>query len=277
MTWAPLPPEAVWYQGRGFEDRDFDRERIPWHSFSFSHAHDFSDPDVQHRIIMPARNVAAFGETKLTANTIALRNGRVENQVPFHNTIEKTAGRPIQRLTITSADLPEHHGVAGNELRVFRPEIASKKAPVVAVVSPELANRHALEMQTLEKVQTDRQRALNEQHAQELKNPPPGVTKEKLVEQHKAELNAHQEQMNRERQLLQSQQAREAQIAAAPRVPPQRHINVPVPQVIQHQSNESRPSKSERQINAPVSQARSNEAPAKGKENNKESHDSQGR
>jgi hypothetical protein len=267
IGWAPLPPEAVWHQGRGFEDRDFNREHIPWNSFSFSHAHDFSDPDVRHRLIMPARNAAVFGETRLSANTIALRNGRIENQVPFHNTIEKTAGRPIERLKIASTESPEHNGVAGNELRVFRPEVAAKKEPVASAVSPQSENKRALETQ---KAQTDHKRTVNEPLGQPSKNPPPDATKAQLAEQPKAKPNATQETATRERQPLQSQQSREVQ---APKTLPQRSSTVPVSQVSQSKSNENRSPKSERQINAPVSQAKSKAVSSKDEKDKKESRD----
>ena len=216
---------------------------------------------------MPARNAAAFGETRLSANTIVLRNGRVENQVPFHNTIEKTAGRPIERLKIASTESPEHNDVAGNELRVFRPEVASKKVPAASAASPQSENKRALETQ---KAQTDHKRTVNEPLDQRSKNFPPDATSAPLAEQPKVEPNAHQETATRERQPLQSQQSREVQV---PKALPQRSSQVPAPQVSQSKSNENRSPKNERQINTPVSQAKSKAVPSKDGKDKKESRD----
>jgi hypothetical protein len=232
IGWAPLPPKAIWRSGKGLAFKDSDADHISWHAYTFCDVRDFTNVDLARHFITHARNVTLLKQTKIIANTITIVNNRVINRVPFQDKIVKAAGHPIPNLTVARAESPENHGISGNELRVFRPELNANVASTVTVAakpkSAELAKLHESDLNALQKMQKNRQSALEEEHAQQMKNPPSGMTKEQLAQQHKIETNALQEQSGRERQLLQSQHEREARIATSTKVPTQRHFNVSV-------------------------------------------------
>ena len=185
IGWAPLPPKAIWRRDGGLEFSDADAQRVSWHAYNFCYTRDFTAGDLPNHFIEHARNVTIIRDAGVISNTIRMVNDKLVNQVPFQDVIVRALGRPVPRFKIADIESLREHGAAA----------PAKAEPV------ELTRLHQSEVVALQTMHNDRRRVLEEEHAREIKNPPPGVPKERLVEQHKAESNALQEQMERERQL----------------------------------------------------------------------------
>jgi hypothetical protein len=188
-----------------------DAQRVSWHAYNFCYAHDFTADDLANHFIQHARNVTIIKEAGIVPNSIRMINNRVVNNVPFQDVIVRALGHPVLRLKATDVEALEHRNV----------NAAVKSEPA------ELVQLHQSEMSALQNMHISRQRALEDEHVREINNPPPGKTKEQLLQQHKTENDAMLEQMERERQLLQSQHAREMRVATTSKVSSQRHISVP--------------------------------------------------
>ena len=88
-------------------------------------------------------------------------------------------------------------------------------------VPPEVTARHQTDMKALEQLQNERRNALVQQHAQELKSVPEGPAKQQVIEQHKAETSASQQQASIENKVVQNWHQREIKTLSAPQaVPP---------------------------------------------------------
>ena len=87
-------------------------------------------------------------------------------------------------------------------------------------VPPEVTARHQADLQALAQLHNERSNTLVQQQAQELNSVPEGPAKQQVIEQHKAETNAFQQQTQRERQVMQNWQQREVKTFSAPQAKP---------------------------------------------------------
>ncbi|MBF0484085.1 MAG: hypothetical protein HQL25_05205 [Candidatus Omnitrophica bacterium] len=242
IGWAPLPPEAIWREHMGLEFSDDDEDDfIPWHAFSFCHVNEFVERNIKHHLANRALTITIMKESSHVSHSVKFRNERVVNELPFEKQIVKVVGHPITPRKLVSVNTPEQHGIFGNEVRMFRPEfkVKSQEGKVsntpravplpLSEKQPEirnLINQHQIEMQNLEKMHSERQKVLKEEHARELQNPPPGISREQLIEKHQTELKANQEQIQREQQLLQNWHNREERTYTVPNAPPHRAFTI---------------------------------------------------
>ncbi|MDD5772938.1 MAG: hypothetical protein PHX78_05670 [bacterium] len=231
IGWAPLPPRAFWREGIGLEFSDHDADDLPRHSFIFVRKKDFTDADIAHKIIEPARNITIFKQTNIVRNSIKIINNRAVNHFPLEEDITKSVGHPVNHYKISEENSLINYGVKGNELHIFKPEnkkesVRSEQPLNLQNEPPELKNRHESEMRALEEIQQNRERQLKEDHERELQNPARNINNEELKNQHNREFNAFQEDKSRERNLLQNWHEREIKSYTAPNAPVQRPFNI---------------------------------------------------
>jgi hypothetical protein len=134
VGWAPLPPEAVWREDTGIEFIIVDR--IPSHHFNFCHLHDFTRPDIGRHLAASSENTTIINFTNITNNNLKVVNHHLTNQLPVERDVIRVADHPVTRFKISSAPSATHHGIEGNELKVFRPQMTPRASPPVKTNTP---------------------------------------------------------------------------------------------------------------------------------------------
>ena len=121
VGWAPLPPGLdPWSYA------DFDLA-IPVFSYSFVDARFFCERRLVNHLLIPARNVTLFQQTRNVTRYEVTGNRLVTGGVPVAE-IERIRGRSVPRLTMRDTESTSLHDIGrvrGRELDVFRPSTAS--------------------------------------------------------------------------------------------------------------------------------------------------------
>jgi hypothetical protein len=136
--WAPMPPGLNFRAGI-----DFDAFAIglPLNYWCFVDGRHFLDRDIRSYVLPYERNGAAVRLTELR-NRYDFRGGRMIDQGIDPEAIHRVSGRPVTRYAIANADRPGGPRLAGNQIRVFRPEIReSARARPKRFVTREQARR----------------------------------------------------------------------------------------------------------------------------------------
>lgn len=119
IGWAPLPPGAEYFPGRGFGRYQWD---IPGHYWIFVRGQDFMDRRVDRWVLPIERNVTIINLTRFEVN-INDRDRHIYDQGVDLNTVQRWYGRPISRYTLKDATKPGAIREEGSNLVVSRPVV----------------------------------------------------------------------------------------------------------------------------------------------------------
>ena len=132
VGWAPLPPEAEWYEDRGltFSASYYDAPQ-------FAPLWIFVEPRYLvlpglHRYALPrSRNVFALGRTRWHTD-YRFVNRRIFNTGFDVRRLERITRRPLVRVRLVTSDSPRSRGFRGNDratLHTYRPRLMAKANP----------------------------------------------------------------------------------------------------------------------------------------------------
>ncbi len=231
ISWAPLPPVAVWQPGIGFSIQIVEIERhIHPTSWVFCQERNFRHEYMNRYVELPARNVTIM---QRTANVTRYRSdrGRIVDLSLDVARIEKNLGQPVPRYRVREVNAPPAQVVPprGNEISVYRPRVIPA-APGIRPPQPRLPppaesrerirqQEETQRRQLLQQQQTE-QRQLQEHYRQQTRTTAPARSQQQIRRQEQAEMKVLGEQHRREQQLLQRRQQRQYQAA-----PPQPRKN----------------------------------------------------
>jgi len=123
IGWAPLPPGVSWSATFGLSGGS-NAEFIPAQRWCFVERRHFVDRGVNARLFPVERNRALIAHAPLRLD-YSTRNGRPFNRGEDVARIERTVGRPVQRMRIEDASAPVRGPGARADGRVgfFRPDV----------------------------------------------------------------------------------------------------------------------------------------------------------
>jgi hypothetical protein len=193
MGWAPLPPEAVWQPGIGFEVgfNDID-SRIEPRAWCFLADRDFgrvhgrryyAPPDERDEIVRRSRDITNYG----------IVNRRIVNNSVDVKLVESKLGRPVMRYRVEDVDATRgasRIAMKGNVIEIPRPGARSggnvRTVDRRASVPPEIMQRHAEEFRSLRQRQ-GRELATFEQRVQTQSNGAPSARRAEMLQRNEAE------------------------------------------------------------------------------------------
>lgn len=228
VGWAPLPPGADYFPGRGFGR---DRWDIPGYYWNFCRGRDFMDHRVDRWILPVERNVTIINMTHFEVN-IHDRDRRVFDPGVDVDTVTRWAGRPVNRFALKDATKPGPAREEGNDLVMSRPVIkrndAARPKKVVdqaaaeKQINPETGNRvfrrdtrneeevvrreHDQQMNLMkesQKAEIDEVRKQTQQEAAKVRNP---VEKRKIEAQATAKVDDLKKKHEQEKAELEKRQ-----------------------------------------------------------------------
>ncbi|MGB2987898.1 MAG: DUF6600 domain-containing protein [Phycisphaerae bacterium] len=209
IGWAPLPPEAPWRVGVGFDLGRVNLDvAIAPTSWCFVEERLILTPRVREYVVLPARNVTIIRSAPYVTRYTVVGN-RVVNLSLSVERVERVVGHRVTRSRVVALDsapraYPRDFG--GTEIRVFRPVI-SKAAPSRAprtfsagrrAIGPdELTRRQEASRQRLQGQQQAERSRLEELHRRDATSPPRGLSPEQIRERQAAERRAMEEEHRR--------------------------------------------------------------------------------
>jgi hypothetical protein len=211
IGWAPLPPVVGWRAGIGLALNGFDLDDIPVRRWCFVDERFFDEPILRLHVLLPARNVTIFGETRnITRFDIA--GARIVNVGVPIGRIQEVTGRPVPRFQVRHVDsvaalrLPHERGGIVN---VFSPRVLPAPAGVVPPRREEFERRQQAERAQLEERQRAEQANLEQRHQAE--RAAPGGAVDQVQRRQEAERQALQSEHQHQQRLLNNRQRAESQ------------------------------------------------------------------
>jgi hypothetical protein len=231
IGWAPCPPRLAWRVGFGFDLDGVDLDDIvPTFAFCFVHHHDFFADDLDDFIILRARNVNICRETRPHIDLDFDRDHHfITNHMRDEDRLARELGHPFHPVKLVDADrfptgAPR---IENGQIPFFRPTINRAARDNMRIVEeppagrftvpPDLRERQDAERRTLESTQADRERRIEVWHQDQSQHMLPGISSDQLRRSQDAERQALQDQMLRERHVLDQQHAREERSIVIPR------------------------------------------------------------
>jgi len=211
IGWAPLPPREHWREAGLANEWDNVDADINVNSWTFVRDRDFAERNILPFIFLPAQNVTFLGRTRNITRYESINN-KIVNRSFAPDRIEKAIGKSVAHFRIIDKNTPARTPISGNEVKMFRPAISTVKPIDTSIVrkfpsqisQSELDQMHSRELQNLQAQHQAEREKLIEFHQNEIKNPPPGISPETFITQHKNEqlfqINQQQSEM---RQLQQ--------------------------------------------------------------------------
>jgi len=211
IGWAPLPPAVGWQPGIGLALSGFDLDDIPIRRWCFVEDRFFDEPTLRLHVLLPARNVTIFGQTRNITRFDIVGARIVDVGVPLR-AVQEVTGRPVPRFQVRHVDsvaamrLPhERSGV----VNIFSPRVGPAPAGAVPPRPGELERRQQVERAQLQEQQRAERAAVQLHHQAE--RAAPGATVDQLQRRQQAELRALQSEHQRQQRLLNSRQREESQ------------------------------------------------------------------
>jgi hypothetical protein len=124
IGWAPLPPGADYYPGRGFGRSRWD---IPGNYWNFVRGRDFMDRRVDRWVLPSERNVTIINMTRFEVN-IDERDRHVFDRGVDLDTVQRWTNRPVPRYSLKDSTRPGPAREQGTDLVVTRPAIKRNEA-----------------------------------------------------------------------------------------------------------------------------------------------------
>jgi hypothetical protein len=119
IGWAPLPPEADWYDGYGFRHRyEVDDDRY----WSFVRPRGFLERRFD-RYAYDRRDNRRFIQNTTNITNITIVNNRVVNRGIDVNHVERETHRRVRRVKVSDSDRPDRTRLHGNSVVVYKPVI----------------------------------------------------------------------------------------------------------------------------------------------------------
>jgi hypothetical protein len=175
VGWCPLPPEVHWQPDVGLQFYGTNLNDIPAPLWVFVEIRFFDAPRLREHVLLPARNVTLFRESR-NVTRFRSRNGRVVNASVSARQIEESTHRPVERFHLRHVDsaaalrLPRERD---GEIAVFTPQVHPGPAGVVPPRAGEVERRQQAERAQLQEQQRAEQ-ARQEQRRQAEHAQPPG-------------------------------------------------------------------------------------------------------
>jgi len=217
VGWAPLPPDVAWsgHGGLAVSGSDLDR-RIRPTAWSFVPDEDLQSTSIRTVVLPPSRNQGLIQRTRNVTRYGSFADRPAERGLD-PGLIQRATGHVVQRRPVADRPAPVNMrgDVADGTVEVYRPRVAPRRTDV-RPASPqevEVARRHAeidkVERQREEsdrrdteaRLKRERQR-LQDRQRQEMRSPPPGVTRDELRERHREEMDDQKAVEAQERQRL---------------------------------------------------------------------------
>ncbi len=257
IGWAPLPPQVPWRAGIGIDLGGIDIDIIIkpfWWCFAEEQRVFYAGRKMH--IVPQSRNVTVIKVTKHVTNYVIVDKKVVNKSIKVKD-IEQAIKRSVPQYTIVDADsvrAARREVVRGQEVRVFRPELAeappgrepkkTEKPEMIKKAIPEqetlpgrpskgesrpqeaapsieeterMMKRQENEKRLLEKQQEAKRAELERIQKKEMQTPPTRVTPEELKKRHDEERKALKDQIEREKELLKKKQEREKKAKEAGR------------------------------------------------------------
>src|SRR5512135_985221 len=124
IGWAPLPPGADYYPGRGFGRSRWD---IPGNYWNFVRGRDFMDRRIDRWVLPSERNMTIINMTRFEVN-IDERDRHVFDRGVDLDTVQRWTNRPVPRYSLKDSTRPGPAREQGTDLVVTRPAIKRNEA-----------------------------------------------------------------------------------------------------------------------------------------------------
>jgi hypothetical protein len=124
VGWAPLPPGADYFPGRGFGRNQWD---IPGHSWNFVRGRDFMDRRVDRWVLPVERNTTIINMTRFEVN-INERDRRVFDDGVDVDQVRRWTNKSVDRFTLKDSTRPGPAREEGSDLVVTKPVIRRNEA-----------------------------------------------------------------------------------------------------------------------------------------------------
>jgi hypothetical protein len=158
IGWAALPPEAVWEDGVGLIADE--AATISATSWCFVSEPSFLAPSIRTVAIARARSAPLLGTTvNVTRYTVSGRH-IVDDAIDVRH-LEQVTGRAVPRFDAAVRNTPAQSGVAGRQVRIYRPERPAQVAQPQPIDPAHLDQRQKIERQRLAESQTIERRELD--------------------------------------------------------------------------------------------------------------------
>jgi len=161
IGWAALPPEAVWEDGVGLmADGAVAGIHSSW--WCFVSEPSFLAPSIRTVVIARARS-APLLSTTVNVTRYTVSGHHVVNDAIDVRHLEQVTGRAVPRFHVAPSTAPVQTAVAGNHVRIYRPERPAQAGatPAQPINPAHLAHRQKIERQRLEESQAIERRELD--------------------------------------------------------------------------------------------------------------------
>jgi hypothetical protein len=148
IGWAPLPPGADFFPGRGFGRRQWD---IPGDSWCFVRGRDFMDRRIDRWVLPRERNMTLVDRTELGVN-ISERDRRVVNEGLDPDLVRRQVNRPVDRLTLKDSTRPGMAREEGGDLIISKPVVRRNEAAKPKEVLDQSAAEKELNSETSSRI-----------------------------------------------------------------------------------------------------------------------------
>lgn len=169
IGWAPLPPGADFIPGRGVGRRDW---RIPNNYWIFVPGRSFMDRSLDRWVLPYERNTTIINLTVMNVD-ISVRNNRVVNEGLGLDHARRETNTVITRHALKDAGRPEDVRVVGQDVVVYRPEVARNEAARPKQVIDRAKAEEQVDAERsgriLQRAPAERDTILRETHEQEKK------------------------------------------------------------------------------------------------------------